>query len=245
MKTFIWKLIFEINFKVKCIDNSAYAINNILKKKNQAWKLLQGWKNAVESNGVPKGKNKRMHDPKCSLLFRSDKPFRGAGWGGEKTFFQWLRSLISSLKPKAKPEVKNQQLHSFKQLLSGERTYTLVLWGKQSWNRTDLHKVLGNKEFENCCSRGKCNIRQKQANLKKKKKTRNRREKTQVFYLALADMFLRKSSLIFQFATFPFTNPATITKRSTRILTAVKTLFTQADSFTPKDKRPMEKSRVL
>lgn len=66
-----------------------------------------------------------------------------------------------------------------------------------------------------------------------------------MFYLALADMFLRNSSLIFQFATFPFTNPATITKRRTRILTAVKTLFTQADSFTPKDKRPMGKEKAF
>lgn len=69
MKTFIWKFIFEIKFKVKCIDNSAYAINNILKKKKkQAWKLLQGWKDAVESNGVSKWKNKRMHDPKMFIV---------------------------------------------------------------------------------------------------------------------------------------------------------------------------------
>lgn len=63
-------------------------------------------------------------------------------------------------------------------------------------------------------------------------------------YLALADIFLRNSSLIFQLATFPFTNPATMTKRRTRILIAVKNLFTQADSFTPKDKRPVEKEKV-
>ena len=83
--------------------------------------------------------------------------------------------------------------------------------------------------------------------MKKKQKTKNKKtqnlkigeEKTQIFHLALADIFLRNSSLIFQFATFPFTNPATITKRRTRMLTAVKTLFTQADSLTPKDKRPM------
>lgn len=69
--------------------------------------------------------------------------------------------------------------------------------------------------------------------------------KTQILYLALADIFLRNSSLIFQFATLPFTNPATITKRRTRMLIAVKILFTQADSFTPKDKRPTEKERVF
>lgn len=64
-------------------------------------------------------------------------------------------------------------------------------------------------------------------------------------YLAPADIFLRNSSLIFQLATFPFTNPATITKRRTRILIAVKNLFTQADSFTPKDNSPMEKEKAL
>ena len=57
---------------------------------------------------------------------------------GEKTSFQWLRSLISSLKPKVKTEVKNQQLHSFKQLLSGEHTYTLVLWGKPGGNSLEI-----------------------------------------------------------------------------------------------------------
>ena len=39
MKTFIWKFIFEIKFKVKRIDNSAYAINNILKKKKSGMKI--------------------------------------------------------------------------------------------------------------------------------------------------------------------------------------------------------------
>ena len=57
---------------------------------------------------------------------------------GEKTSFQWLRSLISSLKPKVKTEVKNQQLHRFKQLLSGEHTYTLVLWGKPGGNSLEI-----------------------------------------------------------------------------------------------------------
>lgn len=66
-----------------------------------------------------------------------------------------------------------------------------------------------------------------------------------MLYLALADIFLRNSSLIFQFATFPFTKPATITKSRTRIFTAVKTLFTQADSFTPKDKRPIGKEKII
>ena len=79
-----------------------------------------------------KGKTKGCMIQKCSLLFRSGKHL------GEKTFFQWLRSLASSLKPKAKPEVKNQQLHSLKRLLSGEHTYTLVLWGKPGKNSLEV-----------------------------------------------------------------------------------------------------------
>lgn len=43
-----------------------------------------------------------------------------------------------------------------------------------------------------------------------------------------------------QFLRFPFTKPEMMTNTSTTTLMLVKTLFTQADSFTPKASRPAQ-----
>lgn len=50
--------------------------------------------------------------------------------------------------------------------------------------------------------------------------------------------FMRDSSDIFQFAESPLTKPEMMTNNSTSTLTEVKTLLTQADSFTPNDRSP-------
>ncbi len=50
--------------------------------------------------------------------------------------------------------------------------------------------------------------------------------------------FMRDSSDIFQLSESPLTNPEMITNNSTSTFTAVKILLTQADSFTPKERRP-------
>lgn len=46
-----------------------------------------------------------------------------------------------------------------------------------------------------------------------------------------------------QFLTDPFTKPETMTKPRTRMLMQVNTLFTRADSFTPKIKSPGEEKK--
>lgn len=51
---------------------------------------------------------------------------------------------------------------------------------------------------------------------------------------------MRDSSVIVQFPMSPLTKPAMMTKRRTSTLTEVKTLLTDADSFTPKDKSPVK-----
>lgn len=48
-----------------------------------------------------------------------------------------------------------------------------------------------------------------------------------------------------QFSTSPLTKPATMTNSRTSTLTAVKTLLTDADSFTPKDKSPVRGKRQI
>lgn len=50
--------------------------------------------------------------------------------------------------------------------------------------------------------------------------------------------FIRDSSVMVQFSLSPLTKPETMTKRRTSTLTEVKTLLTEADSFTPNDKSP-------
>lgn len=50
--------------------------------------------------------------------------------------------------------------------------------------------------------------------------------------------FIRESSVIFQLYASPLTKPEMITNKSTSTLIDVKTLLTQADSFTPKDRSP-------
>lgn len=50
--------------------------------------------------------------------------------------------------------------------------------------------------------------------------------------------FMRDSSDIFQLCVSPLTKPETMTNKSTSTLTDVKTLLTQADSFTPNDRSP-------
>lgn len=52
--------------------------------------------------------------------------------------------------------------------------------------------------------------------------------------------FMRDSSDKFQLSESPLTNPETITNISTSTFTAVKILLTQADSFTPKERRPVK-----
>lgn len=124
----------------------------------------------------------------------------------------------------------------------------IYVWGETGKKSLEIDQTLGNvstaKKNENHCCREKCKTRAGKSKTKEKY-IQNKKGKTQILYLALLDIFLRNSSLIFQFATFPFTKPATITKRRTRTLIAVKILFTQADSFTPKDKRPMEKRKGI
>lgn len=56
---------------------------------------------------------------------------------------------------------------------------------------------------------------------------------------------MRYSSLIFQLPASPFTKPEIITKSRTKMLIAVKILFTHADSFTPKDKRPIKEKYFI
>lgn len=50
--------------------------------------------------------------------------------------------------------------------------------------------------------------------------------------------FTRDSSVIFQLYVSPLTKPEMMTNRRTSTLTEVKTLLTQADSFTPNDRSP-------
>lgn len=50
--------------------------------------------------------------------------------------------------------------------------------------------------------------------------------------------FTSDSSDIFQFSPSPFTKPEMMTNKSTSTLMEVKTLLTQADSFTPNDRSP-------
>lgn len=57
-------------------------------------------------------------------------------------------------------------------------------------------------------------------------------------YLVTMVTLIRDSSLIFQLCVSPLTNPEIITNKRTSTLMAVKTLLTQADSFTPNDKSP-------
>ena len=115
-----------------CIDNSAYAIISSKKKKKREENYSKVERRRGNQRVSPKEKTKgcMIQNAHCYLEV--------INLGGEKTFFQWLRSLISSLKPKANPEVKNQQLHSFKQLLSGKHTYTLVLWVKPGENSLEI-----------------------------------------------------------------------------------------------------------
>lgn len=54
--------------------------------------------------------------------------------------------------------------------------------------------------------------------------------------------FRRESSLMYQLLMFPFMKPERITNSNTRMLTAVKTLFTMADSFTPNARIPRKKT---
>lgn len=51
--------------------------------------------------------------------------------------------------------------------------------------------------------------------------------------------FISDSSAIVQFSMSPLTNPEMMTNRRTSTLTEVKTLLTDADSFTPNDKSPV------
>lgn len=50
--------------------------------------------------------------------------------------------------------------------------------------------------------------------------------------------FIRDSSVIFQLSVSPLTKPEMMTNNRTSTLIEVKTLFTQADSFTPKERSP-------
>lgn len=52
----------------------------------------------------------------------------------------------------------------------------------------------------------------------------------------------RESSLMYQLLTSPLMTPERITNSNTRMLTAVKTLFTIADSLTPNARIPEEKT---
>lgn len=49
---------------------------------------------------------------------------------------------------------------------------------------------------------------------------------------------MRDSSVIFQFCVSPLTKPEMMTNKRTSTLIEVKTLLTQADSFTPNDRSP-------
>ena len=53
-------------------------------------------------------------------------------------------------------------------------------------------------------------------------------------------MFMIVSSLMYQLSMSPLMKPAMITNTKTTVLTAVKTLFTIADSLTPNARIPME-----
>lgn len=57
-------------------------------------------------------------------------------------------------------------------------------------------------------------------------------------HLVTVVKLMRVSSDILQLFVSPFTNPEMMTNIRTSTLTAVKILFTQADSFTPKDRSP-------
>lgn len=50
--------------------------------------------------------------------------------------------------------------------------------------------------------------------------------------------FIRDSSVMFQLCVSPLTKPEMMTNKSTSTLIEVKTLLTQADSFTPNDRSP-------
>lgn len=56
--------------------------------------------------------------------------------------------------------------------------------------------------------------------------------------------FMRDSSDIFQLCVSPLTKPEMMTNKSTSTLMEVKTLLTQADSFTPKDRSPGMSKKV-
>ena len=55
--------------------------------------------------------------------------------------------------------------------------------------------------------------------------------------------FISESSVIFQLCMSPLTKPAMTTNKSTSTLTEVKTLLTDADSFTPNDRSPGQKNK--
>lgn len=57
-----------------------------------------------------------------------------------------------------------------------------------------------------------------------------------------SDWFGRVSSYLYQLLMTPFMNPERITKSNTKMLTAVKTLFTVADSLTPNARIPRKKN---
>lgn len=84
MKTFIWKLIFEINFKVKCIDNSAYIINNILKKKKKSgMKITTRLKECSGIKWCPQRKKQKDAWSKMLIVIQKWQTFVGrGGWGG-------------------------------------------------------------------------------------------------------------------------------------------------------------------
>lgn len=96
---------------MKCIDNSAYATNNILKKKarrpeNYYMVERMQW----NQRAFPK---KELKD----AWLKNTHCFLEANlWGEKKTLVQAMVRIspCSSLKPGAKLEIKNQQLQGFK-----------------------------------------------------------------------------------------------------------------------------------
>ena len=56
----------------------------------------------------------------------------------------------------------------------------------------------------------------------------------------VAVSFSRVSRVMYQLAIFPLMQPEITTNSSTKMLTAVKTLLTAVDSFTPNARRPSQ-----